>query len=150
MKGDLPSRPYVDLTADMRRTFGVSVDHAEGSSRWGVSAGPARPTTVTIEGDWSAVAFIGGAAAVAGGEVSARPLTADSKQGDRAVAEILTRAGVEVGFSDDAVSFRGPGHKSFSADLRDTPDMFPALVVVAASVPPGSELIGLDQLASWQ
>jgi 3-phosphoshikimate 1-carboxyvinyltransferase len=146
VEGELPSRPYVDLTVDMLRTFGVEVQHSEGSTCWRVAAGAARPTTVTIEGDWSAVAFAAGAAAVAGGEVAVGPLRSDSRQGDRAVADILKRAGVEVAFSHETATFRGPGYRSFTADLRDTPDLFPALVVVAAAVPAGSELTGLDHL----
>jgi 3-phosphoshikimate 1-carboxyvinyltransferase len=145
-EGELPSRPYVDLTLDMLADFGVTVEQAPDRRRWRVPPGPATPATVSIEGDWSGAAFLAAAVAVAGGEVAVAPLAIDSRQGDRAVVDILKPAGVDVQVDGDAVVFRGPARHPFKADLRNTPDLFPALVVVATAVQPGSELAGLDHL----
>lgn len=145
VEGELPSRPYVDLTEQVLREFGVEVDRAPSSRRWRVPPGKARPARVTIEGDWSAAAFPAAAAAVVGGSVSVGPLALDSLQGDRAVCDFLRSAGVEVTEVGDRVRFRGPAQRPLIADLRETPDLFPALSVVAATVT-GSKLAGLDHL----
>lgn len=144
--GELPSRPYVDLTVEMLVEFGVEVRPSKDFRRLRVAPGAARPATVVIEGDWSATAFMAAAAAVAGGEVFVRPLSATSRQGDRAIVEILMEAGVEVEFDRGGIRFRGPARQPMTADLTDTPDLFPALAVVAASLPPGSRLTGLAHL----
>jgi 3-phosphoshikimate 1-carboxyvinyltransferase len=146
VEGELPSRPYVDLTLDVMSSFGVEVEHATGSRQWRVPPGAAPPHENSVGGGRSAAAFLGAAAAVVGGEVDVGPLQSTSHQGDRAVCAILEEAGVEVTTGSDRTVFRGPAGRSFRADLRDTPDLFPALVVVAAAVPPGSELTGLDHL----
>ena len=143
--GPLPSRPYLELTRQVLRTFGAVVS-SEGSTIWRVEPGGLRPTITDIEGDWSAVAFAAAAVAVAGGRVSVGPVSSTSAQGDRAVCEILRRAGVEVRYSEHEVVFEGPATRAFDADLTATPDLFPALSVVAAAGPTGSSLSGLDHL----
>jgi 3-phosphoshikimate 1-carboxyvinyltransferase len=145
VEGEIPSRPYLDLTEDMMRCFGVEIDRSPSSDRWQVPGGTARPSDVTIEGDWSAAAFPAAAAAVAGGTLSVGPLSIASRQGDRALCEIVESVGVKVDVADDRVVFRGPASGPLSADLSDSPDLFPALSVVAATLP-GSRLSGLDHL----
>jgi len=146
ISGELPSKPYVDLTLDVLAAFDVAVEHEAGSSRYVVPAGTARPQSIAVEGDWSAAAFFAAAASVAGGEVSVGPLSATSRQGDRVVCEILRSAGVEVVADNRRTVFRGPVNRPLEADVRDCPDLFPALAVVAVSAPPGSSLTGLDHL----
>ena len=64
----------------------------------------------------------------------------------RAVMDILVTAGLELRFVNDRLRARGPIRFPLSADLSDTPDLFPALAVVAAAAPVGSELTGLQHL----
>ena len=144
--GELPSRPYVDLTVDVMQEFGIDVHRSTDSRRLQVAHGTGRTATVEVEGDWSAAAFMAAAVAVAGGEVTVHPLSATSRQGDRMIVDILQAAGVDVEVVEEGIRFRGPAHEPFIADLSDTPDLFPALVVVSAAVPPGSRLTGLAHL----
>jgi 3-phosphoshikimate 1-carboxyvinyltransferase len=146
VEGELPSRPYIDLTLDVLSAFGATVEHAPGSFAYRVPAGAVRSRAVDIEGDWSAAAFMAAAAAVAGGEVDVGPLHETSRQGDRVMCDILRSAGVEVTSGSGRVVFRGPARVPFEADLRDSPDLFPALVVIAACAPVGSRMTGLDNL----
>ena len=103
-------------------------------------------TRYGVEGDWSAAAFVLAAAAVAGGEVELGPLDPLSRQGDRAVLRILVDAGLKVDWMGDRVIAKGPVTAPILADLRHTPDLFPALAVVAATAPAGSRFSGLDHL----
>jgi 3-phosphoshikimate 1-carboxyvinyltransferase len=143
--GPVPSRPYLDLTARVLEAFGGVVTH-DGDRRWRVAPGGLRPADYRVEGDWSAAAFPAAAAAVAGGSVTVGPLALDSRQGDRALCDILARAGVGVEAGVGTVRFTGPAVRPFDADLAATPDLFPALIVVAAAAPAGSILTGLDHL----
>ena len=143
--GPVPSRPYLDLTRDVMEAYGASID-VDSSGRWRVEAGGFRKISYAVEGDWSAAAFAGAAVAVAGGSVDVSPLSAGSLQGDRALCEVLRNAGLEIGFVDEKLRISGRMTRSFEVDLTDTPDLFPALAVVAASGPVGSVLTGLDHL----
>ena len=143
--GRVPSRPYLELTREVLEAYGASVDVVS-TSRWRVRAGGLRRITYVVEGDWSAAAFAGAAVAVAGGSITIQPLSAGSSQGDRALCEVLRRAGLEIGFSGEELKISGRMTRPFEADLTDTPDLFPALAVVAATGPEGSVLSGLEHL----
>jgi 3-phosphoshikimate 1-carboxyvinyltransferase len=146
VSGSLPSAPYLDLTVDVMRAFGCRLEVSEDRRKWRVPAAPLERTRYTVEGDWSAAAFVLVAVAVAGGEVKLGPLDPASRQGDRAVLRILADAGLDVDWINDRVIARGPVTAPIFADLRHTPDLFPALAVAAACAPPGSRFTGLDHL----
>ncbi len=146
LEGPIPSRPYLELTRAVLEAFGgfVAVDAA--GRRWRVRPGRLEPVSYTVEGDWSAAAFPLAAAAVAGGRVTVANVAPGSAQGDRCLTGILARAGCHVTSGASGVSVEGPATVAFEADLSDAPDLFPALAVVAASVPAGSVLRGLGAL----
>ncbi len=146
VSGSLPSAPYLDLTVDVMRAFGYELEVSDDRRRWTVSPTALERTRYRVEGDWSAAAFVFAAVAVAGGEVELGPLDPASRQGDRAMVRILADAGLDVEWIDDRVIARGPVTAPIVADLRHTPDLFPALAVVAACAPPGSRFSGLDHL----
>jgi 3-phosphoshikimate 1-carboxyvinyltransferase len=143
--GRVPSRPYLDLTTQVLSAFGATVEAVSDYS-WRVGPGGLSPTRFEVEGDWSAAAFVAASVAVAGGSVWAGPLSESSRQGDRAICRILEEAGLEIEWRDSGVVFSGQVVRPIEADLADTPDLFPALSVVAAAAPVGSRLTGLDHL----
>ena len=146
VSGPLPSAPYLDLTVDVMRAFGCELEVSGDRRRWQVPPASLQPTRYSVEGDWSAAAFVLAAAAVGGGEVEVGPLDPASRQGDRAVMRILADAGLDVDWTGDRVIARGPVTAPIFADLSHTPDLFPALAVVAACAPPGSRFSGLHHL----
>lgn len=146
VSGSVPSAPYLDLTVDVMRAFGSDLEVSDDRRHWKVAPKALKPTRYRVEGDWSAAAFVLAAVAVAGGEVELGPLGPLSRQGDRAVLKILVDAGLETDWIDDRVIARGPVTAPILADLRHTPDLFPALAVVASYAPAGSHLSGLDHL----
>ncbi len=146
VEGPLPSRPYLDLTADVLRAFGAVVASEEGGRTWRVGAGGLQPRRFPVEGDWSAAAFFFVAASVSGGAVTVGPLERSSAQGDRAAVSILERAGARVRWGKNTITVSGPLKRPFEANLENTPDLFPALAVAAAAGPPGSRLRGLENL----
>ena len=138
-----PSRPYLDLTVGVLRELGAAVAVSPDGMTLCVR-GPLRPADLVVEGDWSAAAFPLAAAALVGGEVEVLGVCGDSRQGDAAVVGILERAGCPVVAADRSLLLRGPVTRPVEADLRDTPDMFPALSVVVAAH--GGRLTGLEGL----
>jgi 3-phosphoshikimate 1-carboxyvinyltransferase len=144
--GVLPSRPYVLLTEDVLRRFGVSVHSDSEPPSWRVAAGPALPAELSIEPDWSAAAFFVAAVAVAGGSITLDALSTSSLQGDRVVSDVVSGAGVKITDFAGGLAIDGVAERPIAADLRDTPDLFPALAVVAAAAPSGSRFTGLENL----
>jgi len=145
LTGTPPSRPYLALTAQVLAAFGVRATAGDEGRTWRVE-GKLRPATVTVEGDWSAAAFPLCAAAVAGGRVEVTGVRRDSPQGDAVVLALLEQAGCAATDTGAGVVVEGPARRCLEADLRDTPDLFPALAVVVACA--GGRLEGLGGLAA--
>jgi 3-phosphoshikimate 1-carboxyvinyltransferase len=141
-----PSRPYLELTAEVLAAFGATVVTEDDGRRWSVRDGALAPAEFAVEGDWSAAVFPLAAVAVAGGEVEVEGVRRESRQGDATVLGLLTRAGCRIRESSRGVAVGGPATAALEADLRDTPDLFPALAVLVAAV--GGKLTGLAGLAA--
>ena len=106
--GKLESKPYVDMTAQALRTFGLYEENFRISGSFPFHT----PGRLTVEGDWSNAAFFLAAKAL-GNPVSVTNLNEKSCQGDRAVVEILKKA-------EDIPHF----------SAADIPDLVPCLAVV--------------------
>ena len=107
----LESSGYVDMTVSSMKKFGINV--ISGENRYIVPENSTyiSPKRLSAEGDWSNAAFF----LIAGCEVTG--LDPASVQGDRAIVSAMS----EIRAAAEPV-----------IDLRDTPDMLPALAVFAA------------------
>jgi 3-phosphoshikimate 1-carboxyvinyltransferase len=144
--GRLVSRPYVDLTTGVMAGFGVPVE-VEDHRRFRVAPGARYAgRDFTVEGDYSSASYFFAAAAVTGGTIRVRGVTADSRQGDRRLPEILERMGCRLEWEADAVRLTGGQLRGVRADLRDMPDMAQTLGVVALFAEGRTVLTGLDNL----
>jgi len=146
VEGPVPSAPYLELTEEVLRAFGATIERDSDLRRWHVAPEPLLPTRYAVEGDWSAAAFVLAAVAVAGGRVDVGSLDPASRQGDRRVLKVLSDAGVLLESAGDRLLVEGSARLPLEADLRNTPDLFPALAVVGSVVPGGSFFSGLDHL----
>ena len=134
--GVLESRPYVDMTLDALRLFGVTVLEEEGQ----VFRIPGRqtgrsPKNVRVEGDWSNAAFWLSAGAIGQSGVTCTGLNLNSRQGDRAIVELLARYGARVTYGEGengAVTVSPGTLRGIDIDAGDTPDLVPVLAAVAS------------------
>lgn len=141
-----PSRPYLSLTAEVLAAFGSRMTIADDWCGFSVHGGRLAATSFTVEGDWSAAAFPLAGVAVAGGDIKVGNLSRHSCQGDAVFASWLSEAGCRVEDTVDGVRVTGPARRPLVADLRDVPDLFPALAVVVSVL--GGRLTGLAGLAA--
>ena len=143
---DLKSRPYVELTVDVMRRFGVAVRHDEGLTDFHIKGiGHYSAQDITVEGDWSGAAFLLVAGALAG-SITVNGLNADSRQADKAVTEALIRAGSRMKVVGDSVSVSNDKLEAFDFDASNCPDLFPALAVLAGACAGKSVIYGADRL----
>lgn len=129
---ELVSRPYVDLTIAVMRSFGVEVDTGT-PGRYRVEAGQAySPETFAVEPDASSASYFWAAAAVTGGRVGVEGLGPDSPQGDARFVDLLERMGASVARSADSTTVSGPDQlQGIEADLREISDTAPTLAAIA-------------------
>ncbi len=143
---ELRSIPYIDLTLDVMRHFGVTAEHDNEYALFRVPGRQAyHAAEMTIEGDWSGGAFLLVAAALAG-DLTVRGLDPASTQADRKILEALERAGVAVELGTDHLHVRQSTLRPFTFDITHCPDLAPPLVCLAAGAEGISILRGTGRL----
>ena len=138
--GKLESAPYVDITADALRRFGVGVDKTDDGYEIKENRGLVSPSEVIVEGDWSNAAFPLALGAIGGKEVTVFGLDMNSRQGDRAVLNVLKEMGAAIHVNGDAVTVSPSALHGVTIDASQIPDLVPILATVA-SVAEGETVI---------
>ncbi|MBR5877703.1 MAG: 3-phosphoshikimate 1-carboxyvinyltransferase [Alistipes sp.] len=148
LKVDSPvSTPYIDMTIDTARLFGIEIMHKEGDyTEFFIEGGQKyTPADISIEGDWSGASTILVAGAIAG-EVTVKNISTLSKQADTAIIRALERAGAGIVIEHDSVTVSKRPLKAFNFDATNCPDLFPALAALAAACEGVSTIIGTNRL----
>ncbi|HNA30739.1 MAG TPA: 3-phosphoshikimate 1-carboxyvinyltransferase, partial [Thiobacillaceae bacterium] len=148
--GELISKPYVEITLNLMKRYGIEVGR-EGWERFTVPAGTyASPGEILVEGDASSASYFLAAGAVGHGPVRVQGVGRNSIQGDVRFAEALARMGAEVGFGPDWIECRlGCADKLHAIDLdcNHIPDAAMTLAVLALF---GDGTTTLSNIASWR
>jgi 3-phosphoshikimate 1-carboxyvinyltransferase len=142
LQGHIPSLPYIHMTIEVMKDFGVEVI-GETANRYAVKSGQRYGgRRYRIEGDVSSASYFFLASALCGGRVRVGNINPKTLQGDIKLLMIMERLGCTVVRGDHWVEVVGgelpPGEYIF--DLGDMPDMVPTLSVLAA-IRPGQTII---------
>ncbi|QDT61047.1 3-phosphoshikimate 1-carboxyvinyltransferase [Stieleria bergensis] len=136
--GELVSKPYVDMTANVMRSFGAEVQltYDDNATAEGVSAtvtidGNYQASQYAIEPDASAASYFWAAAAITGGEVTVEGLTPDAMQGDVGFCEVLAKMGCKLAVGSDSMTISGRASQGIDIDMNAISDTVQTLAVVA-------------------
>lgn len=126
--GDFESKPYVDITLDMLRTFGVPAE--ENGSFYRIENTLPALKDYTIEKDWSQAAFFlcGGAIS---GDICLTGMNLCSRQGDKRILNILNDFHADITVEQDCIHVKKSRLQAADVDVRDVPDLVPVLAVLA-------------------
>jgi len=137
--GELVSKPYITITADVMAAFGVTPEIDDPTWR-SFAVAPGQHYTgrhYVVEPDASNASYFFAAAAVTGGEIAIDGLGSRSHQGDLDFVRVLERMGCEVTMSETSTSVRGPadgtlrgGEFNFNA-ISDTAQTLAAIAPFA-------------------
>ncbi len=147
---NLVSLPYIKMTLETLATFGIKIGHSSDYSRFMVPGSQRyQPQSLQIEGDWSGASVWLALAAIRG-ELGVEGLFEDSQQADVAMLSAVRRSGAIVSRHGSTLHVspdisQGPP-KAFEFDATDCPDLFPALVVLAAGCHGRSVIRGARRL----
>lgn len=143
---DLNSGPYVEMTLETLKAFGIEIKY-ESLSRFEIEGDQIyKSTTYAIDADWSSASYWLVAAAL-GHNIEISGLKKSSKQADKALLTFLLSAGCSfISAENDAIRVDGTKRHVFEVDATDCPDLFPALVTLAAGIQGTSVIHGVDRL----
>lgn len=144
--GDVQSKSYIDMTEEVVRTAGI--DFNKSGFTYSIPGGqiPSMPGEVHVEGDYSGASFYLCMGALSDKGITVKGLKPDSKQGDRAILEILKRFGADVSESADGITVRKNTLRGMTIDASQIPDIIPPLCVVAAAAEGRTEIINAERL----
>jgi 3-phosphoshikimate 1-carboxyvinyltransferase len=127
----LMSRPYIDITLDVMKSYGIGVVNRDYSSFKIASGGRYRGRKYRIEGDYTNASYFLALAALTDSDITVHDLRMDSKQGDRVMLKILSKMGAEVKVGENEVRVIGDELRGIEVDLKDSPDLVPTIAALA-------------------
>jgi len=145
-EGQMVEAPYVDMTLEVMKHFGVDVEktgcgfHVQAGQRY-------RPTAYTVESDASGATYFMAAAAITGGETYVGSFDHNSKQGDLRFTELLKKMGCKVDYHMGYYKIQGPEKlKAIETDMTDMPDTVQTLAILAATAEGVTDITGIKNL----
>jgi len=130
--GELVSKPYIDITIDLMKKFGVIVENNDYKSIIVKGNQVYSCKELKIEGDYSNSSYFFMAAAICKIKVSVSNLNPNSTQGDKKILEILEQMGCKVTQYSDMYMVIGQDLQGITINMVNFPDLVPTVAVTAA------------------
>jgi 3-phosphoshikimate 1-carboxyvinyltransferase len=129
--GQLVSQPYVTMTLEVMRSFGVVVS-SDCLARFQIPAPRTyRACDYAIEPDASAASYFWAAAAITGGCVTVEGLSQHALQGDVAFCDCLAQMGCDIRYDRHSTTVTGKKLHGLSVDMNAISDTVQTLAAVA-------------------
>ncbi len=129
VSGELVSRPYVDMTCQVMKSFGVDVLQTPGEFQ--IRPQKYQGRTYKVEPDASAASYFWAIAAITGGDVTVAGLDTSSLQGDVGFVECLKAMGCQVEYKDRATRVVGGRLHGIDVNMNSISDTVQTLAAVA-------------------
>lgn len=135
MTSTIQSKPYVDMTIDCMKNFGVNIEetnygyYIQGNQEY-------KALNHKVEGDYSQAAFFYVANAI-GNDIILKNLSKNSIQGDKKIVEICEQSCYNV--KDNILN-------NYTINAMDIPDLVPILAVLGSFGNKTSKIIGAERL----
>ncbi len=141
---NLVSRPYIDMTISTLKSFNSEIEEFE-TDCFRLKGKSLTSCNYKVEADWSSASYWLVAAAL-GENLTVKNLNLNSLQADKALLSVLDNANCALIYSETGIQIDGSQRKAFEFDATNCPDLFPALVVLAAGIVGLSKITGIQRL----
>jgi len=142
----LESSAYVSLTIMAMKRHGVNVTTNKAHSLFEVQKQSYSPTSHQVPGDYSSAAFAMCAAALTNSKLLLRGLLQTNTEPDSMIVEILSRMGALASFTNEGVLVEGGRLKGIEVDVRECPDLGPAIAVLGCFADGETRITGASRL----
>jgi 3-phosphoshikimate 1-carboxyvinyltransferase len=148
IKGDLVSKPYIDITLKIMAAFGVHVENrnfktffVRGGQRY------QSPGRFLVEGDASSASYFLAAAAIKGGKVRVNGVGRGSLQGDVRFADVLAAMGAKITWGDDYIEAERGDLHAVDMDMNHIPD---AAMTIATTALFAQGTTAIRNIRNWR
>ena len=147
LTGKIESAPYIDMTVDALRMFGVDCSFSDQVFTVSPIEKLRSPSEVNVEGDWSNAAFPLCMGVLGQSAIEVCGLNLASHQGDREILNVLRRFGANIIEKNGAVIAVGNARlHGIELDASQIPDLVPVIAVVAATAEGKTVIYGAERL----
>ena len=135
IKGELVSKPYIDITLHIMQAFGVEVENLDYKT-FKIKAGQKYRAieSFMVEGDASSASYFLAAAAIKGGTVKVTGIGSSSVQGDIKFVDVLEKMGAKVEWGKEFVSVTKNKLNAIDMDFNHIPDAAMTVATMALFV----------------
>lgn len=153
VEGELISKPYISITLNLMRQFGVDVQVHGDMQGFSLSSGLhyQSPGQLYVEGDASSASYFLAAGAIAAGRNGLRieGVSQHSIQGDIRFVDEIAKMGAQIEYADNAVIVKAANQplKALDLDCNHIPDAAMTLAVMALFA---EGTTTLRNIASWR
>ena len=145
--GSLPSMPHIEMTVDMLRQFGATVEVDSVAQTWSVKPGALHGLDLVIEPDLSNASPFLSIAMVCGGRVAIADWPIKTTQPGDQLRTIFADMGAQFSFGDNGLTIIGTGKiHGIDVDLHDVGELTPSIAALAALADSPSHLRGIGHL----
>jgi len=134
MTEGVPSVPYIKMTADLMRRLRLNVEFSKTQIRV-ESVQPELDWTFNVEKDFSAASYWIVYALINKARIVLQNMNIPSLQGDEEILNIAASVGAEIMLYTDRIEIDGKIKRPFDINCENTPDLVPALGVLALFCP---------------
>ena len=142
--GNVVSKNYIDITLQLLSNFGVKYS-VNGNSIVIYKSKIKSKRKIEVEGDWSSASFML-ALGVLGKKVKVCGLNMKSKQGDKAILDIIKKMGGKLKTGNKSVTAYNSKLKSIEYDVENCPDLAPILSVLMLTSKEECKMKGVERL----
>lgn len=142
--GKLVSAPYVQMTVQVMKQFGITVTTTK--SGFVIKPQPYRSSDYTVEGDASSATYWWALAAITGSHITVPNIPLDTLQPDAKFKQLLQQMGCQV-IGNTVIGPWNHELKAVRVNMSDYPDAVLSAAVVMACANGKSHISGIDHLA---
>jgi 3-phosphoshikimate 1-carboxyvinyltransferase len=147
IKGDIVSKPYIDLTLQIMKHFGISYEWTQSV----ISIPQQRyiAKDFKVESDWSAASYYYAMAALCDDvDLKIYGLNKLSFQGDAVIVKIMDKFGVQTSYIENGIRLTKNENsvKNFEYDFKQCPDLAQTMIFVCAALGIPAQITGLNNL----
>lgn len=146
VKSEQVSKPFIDMTIEMMKHFGVKVLNTsykkytlEGNQKY-------IGKDYIVEGDISSASYFMAIAALTKSTITLKNINPLSKQGDMECVEILRKMGNKIQIGNNQLTIIGKEIKPTSVNMNNCPDQIQTLAVLAAFAKGVTKISGISTL----
>ncbi|CAD6368390.1 putative 3-phosphoshikimate 1-carboxyvinyltransferase [metagenome] len=151
VKDTIASKPYVKMTLEVLRKFGLKIEHSTDYLTYKIQSRQDyhKPDVYQISGDYSQSAFFLAAACLVNSNIRIKGLNSNDEQGDKIIVDILRKMGAIIEEDEEDLVVKGPFDlHGIEVDLIDAPDLFPVLSILGIYAKGKMRLYNMPQIRS--